>query len=105
MFNGTRLKLRSYKEEPFSFLEVIDCRYKEHRYMLTVIERDDRVLHYGIELDEDIFEIIDKVEQEKDVLTVIVTDYEKHKHYYKVLERVCRWLYYTTELLIIFQGF
>ena len=90
MFNHLRLSLRNYKEEPFSFLEVIDCRYIKHRYMLTVIEVNDRVLHFAIEPNEDIFEIIDKVEQEKDVLTVIVTDYKKHKHYYKVLERVCR---------------
>lgn len=55
--------------------------------MITVIEAGDRVLHFALEPEDNLFEILDKVEKENCVLTVIVTDYKKHQHFYKILER------------------
>ena len=85
MFEKARFKLRGFKDEPYSFLEVIDCRLKDNRFTLTVIETDGRVLSYSIEDYENIFEIVDKVLMESIVRTLIVSDNRKHKHYWRVL--------------------
>lgn len=90
MFNGIRLYLRRFKKEPFSFLERLDCLERDYQYMLTVIENTGRVLHFAIEDNEDIIEIVDKVSKEEYVVTIIVTDYKRHQHYWKNFERVCR---------------
>lgn len=81
MFTALRLQLRNYKREPFSFLETIDSRYKEHRYMLTVIEVDTRHYFY-LEPEDNLFEILDKLDKEVKVIAVVVTDFKKHIHYY-----------------------
>lgn len=87
MFNGIRLYLRRFKKEPFSFLERLDCLERDYQYMLTVIENNGRVLHFAIEDNEDIIDIIDKVSKEEFVTTIIVTDYKRKVHYIKDFER------------------
>lgn len=84
MFETLRFKLRSFKREPFSFIETLNAKESDYRYELTVIE-GNRVLHYGIEYYEDIFDIVDKVCKEPTVFGVIVTDYDNKIHYYKEL--------------------
>lgn len=87
MLEPARLKLRRFRKEPFSFLERLDCLERDYQYELVIIENTGRVLHFAIEDNEDIIEIVDKVSKEEFVTTIIVTDYKRKIHYWKNFER------------------
>lgn len=83
MFEHLRLKLKGFKEEPFSFEETLDSKYRNYQYELTVIE-DNRVLRFALDdIEDDVNEIASKVCKETFVRDVIFTDFRNHKHFYK----------------------
>ena len=88
MFENIKLSLRGYSKEPFTYLETIDCKERTLRWKLSVIERK-RTLQFFLNpwAGDNVFEILEKVEKETEVLALVLTDYEKHIHYYKELHK------------------
>ena len=95
MLEGIRLKLRHYEVQPFSALEVLDCKEREERFTcgvsnkvrfyITILETNQKLHEWAIEpwAGDNIFEIVDKLEKESCIRAVIITDYKKHVHYWR----------------------
>lgn len=85
MMEGIRLKLRHYEVKPFSVLEVLDCKEREERFYITILETNQTLHEWAIEpwAGDNIFEIVDKLEKESCIRAVIITDYKKHVHYWR----------------------
>lgn len=80
------LKLKGFKKESFSFLEILNSTDRDYRYTITVFEDNGKVLDFNLAPEDNLLWIIKAVSKEHYVTTIVVTDYKTQKHYWKRLK-------------------